>query len=399
MRDSGAQLAQAEDGRAKSHTLTREDYIGEATFERKYHRLFSAGWVFAGHASQLVNQGDYFRITLAGEEFLVVRGQHGAIHAHFNVCRHRGHRLCHDDAGRVPFFLCGYHQWRFALDGNLVKVPQSADRENFSYCQYKLKSARAECWNGLVFIHLGTGDIRPLATELAEFEGVGQQFDPARTRLADQEVHEISGNWKIAVDNAMECYHCTATHRRSLARVVDVTRLVADLGDWIPTDTSGRDGNLGSGGMHVRPGFQTMSADGQLICEKLLGRCTTGDAENTVTDGMIVLPNFFYAAFYVDHWWTIAIRPQSAAKTQLIYAWYVRDDATQGTDYDVERLIEVGQKTQLEDNVLIERTHAGVMSRHFSPGPLGPKTEAGIIAFNAYYRARMCDERKDCILS
>lgn len=382
---------QKQNGRAKAHTLTREEYLGEATFEREYDRLFSAGWMFAGHTSQIAGQGDYFLVTIAAEEIIVVRGKSGAVHAHFNACRHRGFRLCQDDAGRVPFFLCGYHQWRFALDGSLERAPQSADGENFSYCQYGLKSVLADCWNGLIFINLGVGDVRPLPDELAEFEGVVQRFDPARTKFAHQEVHEIAGNWKIAVDNAMECYHCAATHSRSLAPVIDVPRLMADLADWIPADGPDDGGNLGSGGMQVRPGFQTMSANGRLICEKLLGSCTPDDAENAITAGMMVLPNFFYAAFYVDHWWTIAVRPRSATQTQLIYAWYVHEDAVVDTDYDIDRLIEVGQKTQLEDNALIERTHTGVKSRHFAPGPLGPKTEAGIIAFNAYYRAQMRD--------
>ena len=71
---------------------------------------------------------------------------------------------------------------------------------------------------------------------------------------------------------------------------------------------------------------------------------------------IMFVPNFAYAAFYVDHWWTVSVRPISAHRTEFVYSWFVRDDAVEGEDFDVERLVEVGHITQSEDNALIERT-------------------------------------------
>lgn len=370
-------------------TLPRDHYVCEDHFARERTAIFDADWIYAGHMSQIPRKGNYILIDYAGEEIVIVRGAGDEVHANLNVCRHRGYRLCKEKSGHVPAFICGYHQWRFALNGALEKAPQLADGAFFNYADYGLRTAKVEVWNSFIFVHLGEGDVTPISQRLAGFQVVADQFDPAGTKLAHEESYEIDGNWKVVVDNAMECYHCVATHSKSLCTVIDVPRLMSDLKEWLATGDGGGNANLGLDGMHVKQGARTMSPDGTLICEKLLGKNSMADADAGITGGIMLVPNFLYAAFYVDHWWTIAIRPRSAHKTQLIYSWYVRADAEAGTDYDVEKLISVGHNTQLEDNVLIERTQAGIDSRHYRPGPLGPFVEAGLTDFLVRYHALM----------
>lgn len=369
-------------------TLPRDHYVSEEHFAKERAAIFNADWVYAGHVSQIPRKGDYVKIDYAGEEVVVVRGADDAVYANLNVCRHRGYRLCKEKAGHVSAFVCGYHQWRYALDGALEKAPMSRDGDTFDYADYGLQTAKVMVWNSLIFVHLSEGDVATLTDRLEAFAPVAAQFNPAGTTLVHEEVYEIDGNWKVVVDNAMECYHCAATHSRSLCTVIDVPRLMNDLTDWLAVEGD-QSANLGLGGMHVKPGAKTMSPDGTLICKKLLGTCTAADADAGITGGIMLIPNFMYAAFYVDHWWTISIRPRSSRRTQLLYSFFVRSDAEAGKDYDLNKLIAVGHNTQLEDNVLIERTQAGIESLRYQPGPLAPYAEAGLIDFLTRYRALM----------
>ncbi len=71
-------------------------------------------------------------LDVLGESLLLVRTPAGALRAFYNVCRHRGTRLCRDPAdpaaptplpggiaaGRIT---CPYHQWTYDFDGRLVE--------------------------------------------------------------------------------------------------------------------------------------------------------------------------------------------------------------------------------------------------------------------------------------
>jgi glycine betaine catabolism A len=368
--------------------LPQEYYTDEEIFRQEFERIYTKDWIYAGHISQIPHKGDYFICDYAREEIVVVRGEGDVVHANLNVCRHRGYRLCAAKKGHVPSFVCGYHQWRFALDGSLKTVPQMKDGDYFDYADYGLKTAKVHVWNGLIFVHFGEGEVESILDRLAPFQEMADRFSPTTTRLAHEIKYQIAANWKVVVENAMECYHCAATHR-SLCSVIDVPRLMADLKDWLADDDGSGPTNLGGGGMRVKAGMSTMSPDGSLICEKLLGTMTAQDVAAGTTGGVMIVPNFLYAAFYVDHWWTIAIRPKSALETELVYSWYVREDAVEGVDYDLQKLIEVADNTQVEDNVLIERTQSGMNSHFFAPGPIGSDVEPALFDFIQNYRKYM----------
>lgn len=368
--------------------LEREYYISQKIFDLEYDRIYSSDWIYAGHVSQFPAKGDYLICEYAKEEIVVVRGEGDQFFAHLNVCRHRGYRLCHEKRGHVSSFVCGYHQWRFALDGSLKTVPKMRDGEYFNYSEFPLRMAHVEVWNGLIFVNLGKGHVAPIRERLQSFEPMISRFAPKETKLAHEKIYPIAANWKVVIENALECYHCFATHR-SLCSVIDVSGLMTDLKDWLGDSRGEGTANLGASGMRVKPGMKTMSPDGELICEKLLGNCTSEDAAKGFTGGLMIVPNFFYANFYSDHWWTIAIRPKSAVETDLVYSWFVRHDADEGKDFDLQRLIEVAHNTQTEDNALIERTQRGVASRYFAPGPIGANVEPALYDFAATYMKYM----------
>ncbi|KRB85333.1 hypothetical protein ASE00_00550 [Sphingomonas sp. Root710] len=362
----------------------REFYLSEEIFGREYERIFSTDWIYVGHVSQFPVKGSFLKFRYAGEEIICVRGDDEQFYANLNVCRHRGARLCSTDTGNARGgFVCPYHQWHFNLDGSLKNAPQMKDGEYFDYKDFGLRTVHADVWNGMLFIHLAEGPVEPLDQRMKIYDGVGAKFDPAATKLVHEETFHIAANWKVVVENGVECYHCRGTHR-ALSSVIDVAALQADMGEWMGDDAVASDLGVPQ---RLKPGLPTCSTDGSLITEKLLGTCTAED--HGIAGGINMVPNPAYIAFYVDHYWAISIRPISAQTTELVYSWFVRKDAVEGEDYDLAKLVAVGHITQTEDAALCEMTQSGIRSRHYLPGPIAAKVEPGIRDFAQNYAKLM----------
>ena len=105
-------------------TLPRRFYADAAFYRAELERFYFNRWICAGRADQIPTSGDYFTRSLADESLIVTRDAAGAIHALFNVCRHRGTRLCDQAEGRfVERIQCPYHNWTYDLEGRLLAAP------------------------------------------------------------------------------------------------------------------------------------------------------------------------------------------------------------------------------------------------------------------------------------
>jgi len=105
-------------------TLPAKYYTDPEVFREEVERFFCRTWVCMGRSSQIPNPGDYFLRELAAESIIVTRDDRCTIQAFFNVCRHRGTRICPTAEGRFAGRIqCGYHGWTYGLDGHLIGAP------------------------------------------------------------------------------------------------------------------------------------------------------------------------------------------------------------------------------------------------------------------------------------
>jgi Rieske 2Fe-2S family protein len=358
-------------------------YVTDEVFAEEYEKVFSRQWIYVGHVSQWPKRGSFLTLEFAGEKLIVVRGDGDQFHGHFNVCRHRGYPLCEAKTGSVRALVCPYHQWRFDLDGRLNAAPGMQDGQFFDFGDFGLKGVNVDTWHGMVFMHIGD-EPEPLDQVLGGWDSAVARFDLPRTRLAHEETMEFEANWKVTAENLNECYHCAGTHA-SLCNVVDVPRMQGEAEDWF--DLSRPEGAFAGGslGMPMHPGRSSMSLDGSLISEKLLGACSADDVAAGHNVGINLLPNYFYAGMYVDHWWAQTVYPVSTTRSRMDFRWYVREDAVEGVDYDVEKLTSLMRTTYVEDIELIENTYAGMRTRSFSPGPIVAKNEPLMYSFVTAY--------------
>jgi Rieske 2Fe-2S family protein len=116
-----------------ARTLPQRYFVSPEVLAEEQERIFSRHWMLVGHQSQIAKSGDYFvqevagppsqGFGAAGESLIIARDQTSKVRAFYNVCRHRGTRLCEDPAGHSSTIQCPYHAWTYALDGRLVGAP------------------------------------------------------------------------------------------------------------------------------------------------------------------------------------------------------------------------------------------------------------------------------------
>jgi Rieske 2Fe-2S family protein len=141
-------------------TLPGKYYTDPEIFRAEMERFYFGRWIYAGRAEMIAEPGSYFLCDVAGESVIVTR--EGAF---YNVCRHRGTRMCTEPEGTFEGRIrCPYHGWTYALDGTLVSAPNMNDT-SFSRFDYPLHPVACETWDGHLFLNLAAKP-SPLGTQL-----------------------------------------------------------------------------------------------------------------------------------------------------------------------------------------------------------------------------------------
>ncbi len=116
---------------AAGFTLPGRDYHSAEVFELERERVFFRQWFYAGRVDSLAEAGSFVAVDVVGESVLVVRGKDGELRGFYNVCRHRGSRLCDEESsGKLRGAIkCPYHAWSYSFDGKLIGTPLMAEDE------------------------------------------------------------------------------------------------------------------------------------------------------------------------------------------------------------------------------------------------------------------------------
>src|ERR1051326_2871500 len=134
------------------HSMLREFYSDEDIYQLDCQRVWRTGWLFAGHACEIPNPGDYFTLEVDSDSLIVIRNADGRARALHNVCRHRGSMICDGPAGRAKRLVCPYHRWTYDLDGNLLHAPGM--QEDLDKAALGLRSIHVRETAGLIFVSL-----------------------------------------------------------------------------------------------------------------------------------------------------------------------------------------------------------------------------------------------------
>ena len=220
---------------ARAHTLPASFYLDPEIFEREKESIFYRHWHYVGHLSQLEKAGGYLTARIADEPVFVMRGEDGALRGFYNVCRHRAHELL-EGSGRVDAIVCPYHAWTYRSDGSLRHARNSHKVPGFDHGAFCLPQIRVETFCGFVFVNLDR-DAEPLSSVTEDVEEELRADVPFIDDLRPIESWSFSAssvmaaNWKVVVDNFLECYHCDKAHP-DFCDLFEMSAYQTEIGRW-----------------------------------------------------------------------------------------------------------------------------------------------------------------------
>lgn len=191
----------------------------------EWEKVFAKSWLLACPVSDVREPGDFAKFDIGPESFIVVRGDDGDVHAHYNVCPHRGARLLTSDTGSIGQFSCPFHSWKFNFEGENVAVTDDETFRPEVLCHDRnLTSVRCEVAAGLVFISMDP-DIRPLKEWLAPILPHLELYRIDAMHVVQHRKSDWGANWKGGVDAFAETYHLHAVHPQTQCLMDDRTQI------------------------------------------------------------------------------------------------------------------------------------------------------------------------------
>ena len=226
----------------RDYFVDKAHYLSQAFADAEAEHLWPRVWQVACREEEIASPGNYIAYDIVDDSIIVARGQDGTIRAFHNVCPHRGRRLV-GRAGTAREFVCGYHGWRWNLDGSNSKVVDRADWQDcISDEELKLQSVRVASWGGFVFINMDP-DCEPLETFLAPVIERCEAFEFDRLRFRWYRTVEFPTNWKVMLEGFNEAYHVQQTHPQFLEFLEDYSnsgRFGPHSAFWYPPLSDGR---------------------------------------------------------------------------------------------------------------------------------------------------------------
>jgi Rieske 2Fe-2S family protein len=341
-------------------------YTSERIFALEKERIFCRDWICVGREEELTASGAWRVLDVLGESLLLLRNREGKLRAFYNVCRHRGSRLCRDPAGPPPQaplpggiaagrITCPYHQWTYDFDGRLVTAPHLAAEPGFDKSQFSLYPTALECWGGFVFINLSPATAPPLAAQLAGIPERLARYPLSELRIGHTIRYSVAANWKALCENYNECYHCGGVHPE-LCAVVPAFRERGGAGlDW-------------ARGIPHRPGAYTFTTSGTTRRRPFPA---LNDDERVRHKGELAYPNLFLS-LACDHAAVFILEPKSAARTDIVCHFLFEPFEMDKSDFDPRDATDFWDLVNRQDWAICEGVQQGISSRVHERGYYAP---------------------------
>ena len=350
-------------------TLPSSWYRREDVFALEREHIFFKEWMCVARDEEFPAAGAHRVVDVLGQSILIVRNAQGLLRGFYNVCRHRGARLCAptgaqlagDDlplrGGVMPggTILCPYHAWTYDLDGHLLRAPFMTAEQGFRAGDIQLHSVGVASWGGFVFVHLTPGQARLFDVHIESVRERFTRYPLAGLRIVRTIRYEVAANWKILSENYNECYHCGPVHPE-LCRVVPAFR-----------DHGGASLDWGRGIPH-RPGADTFTASGTSVRRSFPG---LNADEQLRHKGDLVYPNLFLSVAR-EHVAAFVLQPAGPAKTTVTCHFLFEPYEMSKPDFDPTDVVDFWHLVNRQDWNICEIVQAGIGARVHEAGMLSP---------------------------
>jgi Rieske 2Fe-2S family protein len=343
---------------AGAKTLPQRYFVSPEIFAEEQAKVFARHWVCVGHQSQIAKAGDYFVREVAGESLIMVRGKSGEMRGFYNVCRHRGTRLCEAASGHAAAIQCPYHAWTYGLDGRLVGAPHMDDVPGFDKGDYALRGVKLALWEGFIFVSLADKPV-PLEEVFAPLLGRFTHWNLPQLRSAKRIEYDVRANWKLIFENYSECYHCPGVHP-----------LLSKVSPYDSAENDLCEGPFLGGFMTIAKGA-SLTMSGQ-ACARPVGDMKGADHARVFYYS--IFPNLLLS-MHPDYVLVHQIWPQAPERTLILCDWFFHPEATgvSAPGYNPEDAVEFWDMTNKQDWHVCELSQQGIASRAYQPGPYSPR--------------------------
>ena len=353
-------------------TLPSFWYQREDVYALEQEHIFFKEWVCVGREEELPKAGDHRVIDVCGQSILLVRNGEGALRAFYNVCRHRGARLCapqvaSSGAGASTglaigggvmsnrTILCPYHAWTYDLNGQLLRAPHLSKDSGFDVSTVRLYPVLVESWGGFIFLNLSPEQARPFADTIGGARDRLARYPLAQLRVAKTIRYEVQANWKLLCENYNECYHCGPVHPE-LCRVVPAFRQNggAQL-DW-------------ERGIPHGEGADTFTMSGTSTRRSFPG---LNDDEQVRHKGELIYANLFLSVAR-EHVAAFILQPTGPRHTRIDCLFLFEPYEMAKTDFNASDAVDFWHLVNQQDWNICELVQSGISARVHKVGVFSP---------------------------
>jgi Rieske 2Fe-2S family protein len=361
-------------------TLAGHYYTDPAIFAAEQERILETMWFCVVRGTDVAEPGAYRTVTVGRESVLVTRGSGGAARAFLNVCRHRGSRLCGDEAGAVKrTFRCAYHAWSYDLDGRLVAAPNLVKMPDVDRAEFGLRAVHVREWLGYVWVCLAENPpsfeqdvIGACVQRLGDPEAI-ERYGVDRLAVGRRIRYDVRANWKLVIENFMECYHCATIH--------------PELVHVLPEFAGGYAAQYYVGhGAEFGPGIAGFTVDGSPGLSRIE---TLAEEQDRRYYAVTVRPQVFLN-LVPDHVIVHRMFPLAADRTVIECDWlYPAEVVASGRD--LGRSVELFDRVNRQDFDACEACQPAMSSRGYAAGGVLVPSEHHIAQFHDWVRERLGD--------
>ncbi|WP_240777012.1 aromatic ring-hydroxylating oxygenase subunit alpha [Nonomuraea basaltis] len=359
-------------------TLPGRYYTDPEIFALEQKNIFETMWFCAVRSSDLPKPGSFKTVQVGTENLIISRARDGSVRAFYNVCRHRGATLCTEESGEVKrAFQCSYHAWTYDLDGKLIAAPNLTKMADLDRVRYGLVKVHVREWLGYVWVCLADDppsfeqDVHGAVEERLGALQLIDNYDVANLEVGRRIVYDVKANWKLIVENFMECYHCATIHP-------ELTEVLPEFADGYAAQYF-----VGHGaefGERVE-GFTVDGSEG-------LDRIPTLSEEQDRRYYAITVKPQVFINLVPDHVILHRMFPLAVDRTVVECDWLYLPDVVAGGK-DLDKSVELFHRVNEQDFDACERCQPAMSSRTYAQGGVLVPSEHHIGGFHEWVQDRI----------
>jgi len=359
-------------------TLPGRYYTDPQVFALEQARIFEDMWFCAVRGSDIPAAGDFRTVQVGTESLVISRSRRGEVRAFYNVCRHRGAQICTEESGSVKrAFQCPYHAWTYDLDGKLVAAPNLTKMPDIDRVQYGLRTVQLREWLGYVWVSLADEPpsfestvMQEIVDRLGEVENL-DHYDLASLSVGRRIVYDVAANWKLIVENFMECYHCATIHP-------ELTEVLPEFADGLAAQV------FVNHGAEFGEGIEGFTVDGSAGVEAI----PTIDPEQDRRYYAVTIKPQVFVNMVPDHIIFHRMYPMAPDRTVVECDWLFLPSVVE-SGRDVSKSVELFHRVNTQDFDACERTQPAMSSRVYADGGVLVPSEHHIGEFHSWLLSRI----------